>query len=143
MSATLMFKNPLPLVVTAIIATGALRFALTVWGVSDDITKYASMTVIILGAALYYGLRAASYRELLRISYALLIPYMLVEIAAIGYTWSTGRRTIFHAPQYSFGTPIHLHFWGHAAGGLTWEPLSVFMLMAILRALRTRVLARR
>ncbi len=143
MNQTLMFKNPLPLIVAAIIAIGALRFALTVRGVSDDITKYASMTVIILGAALYYGFRAASYRELLWISYALLIPYMLVEIAGIGYAWCTGRSTIFHAPQYSFGTPIHLHFWGHAVGGLTWEPLSVFLLMAILRALRTRVFARR
>jgi hypothetical protein len=56
---------------------------------------------------------------------------MIVEVAALGYTWASGRQTIFHAKEYSFGTPIWGHTLGHLVGGLTWEPLSIFLLMEI------------
>lgn len=63
---------------------------------------------------------------------------MAVELGGIGYTWATGKTTIFHINQYSFGLPVGRHFWGHLVGGLTWEPLSVFAVMLIVRALSTR-----
>ena len=47
---------------------------------------------------------------------------MLVEVIGLGYTWWSGAETIFHAREYSLGTPIGLHFTGHVVGGLTWEP---------------------
>src|SRR5262249_41507817 len=114
---------------------GAIRFALTVSGASDEVTKYASMTAVIFAACLYFGVRSRSYRELLKQAYLLIAPYVLVELAAIGYTWASGRPTIFHQPKSSFNSPIHVHFWGHLIGGLTWEPLSLFVIMAIVRAL--------
>lgn len=119
----------------AIFVAGLARFVLTVAGVSDALAKYASMSAVIFVGCLYFGVRAASFRELLRYAYVLILPYMLVELAGIGYTWATGRPTIFHTPEYSFNSPIHVHFWGHLVGGLTWEPAALFVIMAVVRLL--------
>jgi hypothetical protein len=123
----------------AILGMGLLRFALTVSGVPNEITRYASMTVVILAGCVYFGVRRLPTRELFVASYALILPYMAVEMAALGYTWATGRATIFHAPEYSFGMPMALHFWGHLAGGLTWEPLSLLLVMVLVRAITIRL----
>ena len=120
--------------VVTIVAVGLIRFGLTVSGVPDALSRYASMTVVILAGCVYFGARKLPWRDLLKVSYFLILPYMAVEVAGIGYTWATGRSTIFHADRYSFGLPIQHHFWGHVVGGLTWEPLAVFILMVLVRA---------
>ena len=119
----------------AILLMGLLRFGLTVSGASNEVTRFASMTVVILAGCLYFGTRQLPWRDLARVSYFLILPYMAIEVAALGYTWATGRATIFHAPEHSFGMPIRHHFWGHVVGGLTWEPLSLFLVMLLVRAL--------
>ena len=128
-----MTKNRITGFMVAIVAVGLVRFGLTVSGVPDHVAKYASMTVVIMAGCVYFGTRKLPWRTLLKTSYLLILPYMAVELAGIGYTWSTGRATIFHAPEYSFDLPIDTHFWGHLAGGLTWEPLSLFVVMLIVR----------
>ena len=60
---------------------------------------------------------------------------MAVELFGIGYTWAMGQTTIFHVPQYSLGLDLELHFWGHLVGGLTWEPLPLFVVMLIVHAM--------
>lgn len=116
---------------TAILLVGVVRFGLTVSGTPDGITKYSSMTVVILAGCLYFGAASRSWKQLLAVSYLLILPYMAVELAGIGYTWATGRTTIFHVPQYAFGLDVDLHFWGHLVGGLTWEPLTLFVVMLV------------
>ena len=123
---------------TAILIVGLVRFGLTVSGAPDGIAKYSSMTVVILAGCLYFGVQNLAWRDLARVSYLLALPYVAVELGAIGYTWATEKATIFHSHQYSFGLSIGLHFWGHLVGGLTWEPLSLFVLMLIVRALSRR-----
>ena len=118
----------------AILLVGLVRFGLTVSGAPDEVTKYASMTVVILAGCVYFGAACLSWKELLPVSYLLILPYMAVELGGIGYTWATGKTTIFHVPQYSFGLEVNLHFWGHLVGGLTWEPLSLFVVMLIVHA---------
>ena len=118
----------------AILLVGLVRFSLTVSGAPDEVTKYASMTVVILAGCVYFGAASLSWKELLPVSYLLILPYMAVELGGIGYTWATGKTTIFHVPQYSFGLEVDLHFWGHLVGGLTWEPLSLFVVMLIVHA---------
>ncbi len=128
----------------AILLMGGLRFALTMAGVPNSTTRFASMTAVIFAGTSYFAWTTTGWRERLQAAYALLIPYMLVEVGALGYTWLSGVPTIFHAQEYSFGVRVASHFWGHLIGGLTWEPLSVFILMtliawgrgAILRAIR-------
>jgi hypothetical protein len=118
----------------SIVLVGLVRLGLTVSGTPDEISKYSSMTVVILAGCLYFGAANLSWKELVKVSYLLILPYMAVELGGIGYTWATGKTTIFHVPEYSFEMPVDLHFWGHLVGGLTWEPLSLFIVMLIVRA---------
>jgi hypothetical protein len=122
----------------AIFAVGMLRFALTLAGLPDSQVKYASMTVILIASSVYFAAILDSRKDRLKAAYLLILPYMVIEVSALGYTWATGRSTIFHAPQYSFGTGIGLHTLGHLIGGLTWEPLFGFLMMEIIHALYVR-----
>jgi hypothetical protein len=119
----------------AILLVGLVRFTLTVLGTPDGATRYASMTAVILAGCVFFGASSSSWKELLAVSYFLILPYMAVELFGIGYTWATGTTTIFHTPEYSFGLDLDLHFWGHLVGGLTWEPLSLFIVMFIVHAM--------
>lgn len=115
-----------------IFLVGILRFGLSVSGVTDNVTRYASMTGVILAAIVYFGFKQTGRRQRLAIAYALIAPYMLVEAVGLGFTLMTERATIFHAAPYSLGTSAKVHFWGHIVGGLTWEPLLVFFLISAL-----------
>jgi hypothetical protein len=118
--------------VAAIFLMGVVRFVLTVAALPDTFVKFFSMSVIILAGMLYFAIRTETHKERLKAAYALFFPYMVVEVAALGYTWATGRPTIFHAADYSFGTSIGVHTLGHLVGGLTWEPLGAFVVMEII-----------
>jgi hypothetical protein len=117
--------------IAAIFLMGLLRFVLTTAGVADSTVKFFSMSVILLAGTIYFALHTETHKERLKASYLLFFPYMVVEVAALAYTWATGRQTIFHAAEYSFGTSIGLHTVGHLIGGLTWEPLIAFVIMEV------------
>lgn len=116
----------------AILAVGGFRFALTVSGFEDDIARFASMTAIILAAIVYFAGRTPTRAERIIVAYGLVLPYMIVEIVGLGYTWWSGRETIFHAEPYTLGTSMKVHFFGHLIGGITWEPAIVFLLLSAL-----------
>ena len=121
--------------IAAIVAAGVIRFALSVAGLPNSTVKYASMTVIILAGAVYFALTTPTHNGKLKAAYLLILPYLVVEIVALAYTWITGRGTIFHAPEYSLGYGIAAHTLGHLAGGLSWEPLMIFVVMEIVWAI--------
>ena len=125
-------KTSMKLFMAAVAVMGVLRFALTIARVPDSLVKFASMTVIIIAGTVYFAFASTTHKERLKAAYLLIIPYMIVEVAALGYTWASGRQTIFHAKEYSFGVGVGPHTIGHLVGGLTWEPLSVFVVMEIL-----------
>src|SRR2546430_17704152 len=81
------------------------------------------MTAIMIIGSLYFAIATATHKERLKAAYLLIMPYMTVEVIALGYTWATGHQTIFHAAEYSMGTSIGVHTLGHLFGGFTWEPL--------------------
>jgi hypothetical protein len=110
---------------------GVIRFILTASGLADSTVKYFSMTAVIALGALYFALTTNTHRERLHAAFFLIIPYMIVEVAALAYTWATGHKTIFHSADYSLGLSIVQHTLGHLAGGLTWEPLFVFIFMEL------------
>ncbi len=139
MSAPRISTRPAAAFVVAILFVGLVRLALTASGVPDAVTKYASMTAVILAGCVYFGAAGLAWKQLAVVSYLLILPYMAIELISIGYTWATGRATIFHAPQYSFGMPIAHHFFGHLVGGLTWEPLALLVLMLMVRPLAGRI----
>ena len=119
------------LFVAAIAVMGVIRFALTMAGLSNDVVKFASMTVIMMAGTLYFAVVSTTHKERLKAAYWLVLPYMIIEVAALSYIWITGHQTIFHAQEYSFGVGIRAHTIGHLIGGLTWEPLSMFVVMEI------------
>jgi len=118
--------------IAAIFLMGLLRFVLTIAGLSDAIVKYFSMSAVLIVGTVYFAFCTETHKERLKAAYLLMFPYMVVEVAALGYTWFSGRKTIFHSADYSFGTPIATHTLGHLVGGLTWEPLGAFIVMEIL-----------
>ena len=121
----------------AIAGMGVLRFVLDAAGISKDVVKFFSMTVIILAGALYFAVVRRTHKERLKAAYLLILPYMTIEVLALGYTWASGRQTIFHAKEYSLGYGVAAHTIGHFVGGLTWEPLSLFLLMEIVWGMYT------
>lgn len=131
--------------IAAILAVGAIRFGLTVAGVPDSIVKYASMTVIIMAGAIYFAIIAPTHKERLKAAYLLILPYMTVEVLALAYTWASGRHTIFHTPPYDFGVSMAQHTIGHLIGGMTWEPLMLFVFMEVVWAINytTRLVSTR
>ena len=123
--------------ITAIAAVGAIRFILSVSGLPDSTVKYVSMSVIIMIGTIYFALTTPTHKGRLKDAYLLILPYLVVEVLALSYTWITGHRTIFQADEYSMGFGIAEHTIGHLVGGLTWEPLALFVIMEILWAAQT------
>jgi hypothetical protein len=134
----LLQRSSMRFFMVSIFVMGVIRFVLTFAGYPNSIVKYFSMTAIIMAGTLYFAVATSTHKERLKASYLLILPYMIVEVSALGYVWASGRELIFHAPEYSFGgTPIAAHFFGHLIGGLTWEPLSVFLVMEVVWAIYT------
>src|SRR5207247_5535757 len=117
--------------IAAIAAMGVVRFVLDRHGVPIETVKYFSMTAVMIIGSIYFAVATTTHKERLKAAYLLVMPYMTVEVLALGYTWASGRQTIFHAQEYSFGTSIGAHTIGHFVGGLTWEPLFGFVVMEI------------
>jgi hypothetical protein len=131
----LLNRTSMRICIAAVLAVGGVRFLLTVSGFADSAVRYFSMTVVIAAGFLYFAVATATHKERLKAAYLLVLPYMAVEVAALGYTWVSGRQTIFHSADYSLGFSIGAHTLGHLAGGLTWEPLMIFLMMEIVRVL--------
>jgi hypothetical protein len=134
-------KPAIALFIAAILLVGAVRFALSVSGVPDATVKYVSMSAVIIVGMVYFALTCKTWKERMKAAYLLILPYMLVEGAALGYTVATGNRTIFHAAEYSFGMTPFWHFIGHLVGGVTWEPLGVFVVMQVIGFVASRALS--
>jgi hypothetical protein len=120
--------------IAGVFGMGVIRFILTVIGLPDSTVKYFSMSAVIALGALYFAITTNTHRERLHAAFFLIIPYMIVEVAALAYTWATGHQTIFHSVDYSLGFSIAQHTLVHLAGGLTWEPLFVFLFMEVVWA---------
>jgi hypothetical protein len=116
----------------AIAGMGVLRFILDMSGIPIQVVKFFSMTAIMMVASVYFAIVTTTHKERLKAAYLLVMPYMIIEVLALGYTWASGRQTIFHTAPYSFGVSIGLHTIGHLVGGLTWEPLIGFVAMEII-----------
>ncbi len=125
--------------IAAIAGMGIVRFVLDRAGLPIDVVKYFSMTAIMLIGSIYFAIATTTHKERLKAAYLLVMPYMTIEVLALGYAWASGQQTIFHAREYSFGTTIGKHTIGHFVGGLTWEPLFGFLMMEIIWFGYTRI----
>ena len=65
-------------------------------------------------------------------AYVLFVPYTLIAVPALGYTWITGVPTIFQRHEHSMtGLTIGQHFAVMLIGGFTIEPLAGFAFMSL------------
>jgi hypothetical protein len=117
--------------IAAIAGMGIVRFALDRHGLPVETVKYFSMSAVIFIGTIYFAIATKTHKGRLKDAYLLIMPYMIIEVLALGYTWETGAQTIFHTKEYSFGMPIGAHTIGHLVGGLTWEPLFLFLVMEV------------
>src|SRR5215471_21324688 len=88
----------------AIAVMGVIRFILTISGLPNDVVKYFSMSAVMVVGLIYFAVATTTHKERLKAAFLLVLPYMIIEVLALGYTWVSGRQTIFHAREYSFGT---------------------------------------
>ena len=118
--------------VLTILAVGSLRFVLTLLDVPDRITTYSSITLVILVGLIYFAFACPKWRDRLLAAYLLFVPYTFVEVVTLGYTWVTGRFTIFHRHEHAFGLTVGQHLTAMVIQGLTSGPLVSFLLMSII-----------
>ena len=123
--------------IAAILMVGVIRFAMSVAGLPNSTVKYMSMTAVMLAGAIYFAVTTRTHTERLKDAFLLILPYLTIEVLSLSYTWITGHQTIFHAEEYSLGFDVGYHTIGHLVGGLTWEPLILFVLMEIIWAIYT------
>jgi hypothetical protein len=119
--------------VVAILAVGLTRFSLTMLGVEDRITTFFSISVVIGVGVFYFGLSCERWRDRMTAAYVLFIPYTLIAVAALGYTWITGQPTIFQRHELSMtGLTIGQHFTVMLIGGFSLEPWAAFAVMSLI-----------
>jgi hypothetical protein len=114
------------LIVIAVV--GLLRLALSLAGVSDDATRWLSMTVVALAATIYYGIAVhtkgfGSYRQLLPLLVTQGVVANLIAIVGILISAGTGRPNIFTANEYGGTLSVPFHVGGHVIFGMGVGPL--------------------
>ena len=111
-----------------VVVVGLLRLALSLAGVSDDVTRWLSMTAVAFVGMVYYGIAVhtkgfGSYRQLLPLMVIQSAVAQLIAIIGILITVATGRQNIFTANEYGGTTNPALHIAGHVVGGVIVGPL--------------------
>ena len=125
--------------VAAILVVGTLRFVLTLLGVPDEITTYSSMTGVIVIGMIYFAIACPRWNDRLLAAYVLFLPYTLVEIVTLGYTFVTGNYTIFQRHDHAFGLTVGQHLSAMVIQGLISGPLLTLGLMSGIAWIRWRV----
>ena len=126
--------------VAAILTVGILRVTLSLAGVPDQITTFFSITVVLVAGILYFGITSREWRDRMQAAYVLFVPYTLIAVPALGYTWITGVPTIFQRHEESMtGLTIGQHFTAMLVGGFTIEPLAAFAFMSLITFIAVRV----
>src|SRR5262245_35787325 len=87
--------------IAAILIVGVLRVTMSLAGVADSITTFFSISVVILAGMIYFGIVCREWRDRLLAAYALFVPYTIIGVLALGYTWITGVPTIFQRHELS------------------------------------------
>jgi len=75
--------------VAAILIVGFLRVTLTLSGVPDRFTTFFSISVVIAVSMIYFGVTCRQWRDRVLAAYVLFVPYTLIAVPALGYTWVT------------------------------------------------------
>jgi hypothetical protein len=130
------------LIVTAVV--GLLRLALSLAGVSDDATRWLSMTAVAVVAMIYYAVAVhtsgfGSYRQLLPLLVIQSAVAQLIAIVGIAISAATGKANIFTANEYGGQLNPALHIGGHVVGGMIVGPLIAWAIASLVMLITKKV----
>jgi len=126
---------------------GLARLGLSLSGTPNSTTRWASMTILMWIAVIYFSVRIhttgfGSYRQLLVICAMLNLPTQFISILGIVIAIATGTDNVFSAPEFSFGVG---GTWGHVAAhvfiGSIIGSLAYWLIGSIVLAVTRKVAA--
>jgi len=128
----------------AIVVVGLLRLALSLAGVSDHATRWASISVVGLIGTVYYGVAVhtsgfGSYRQLLPLHVIQGIVAAAIVIAGILISAATGKANIFTAPEYGGTMSVPMHVGGHVLAGILIGPLVGWAVSSLIMLITKKV----
>jgi hypothetical protein len=111
-----------------IVVVGLARLLLSLAGVSTDVVRFFSMTVLAIAGVFYYGIRVpttgfGSYRHLLPLLVIQSVVANLIVISGILISRFTYRPNVFTAPEFGGVMRTRWHILGHVAFGMIVAPL--------------------
>ena len=130
------------LIVTAVV--GILRLVLSLAGVSDDATRWLSMTAVGVVAMVYYAITVhtsgfGSYRQLLPLMVIQSTVAQLIAIVGIVISAATGKANIYTANEYGGTLNPALHIGGHVIGGMIVGPLIAWAVASLIMFITKKV----
>lgn len=114
------------LIVIAVV--GILRLVLSLAGVPDSAAKWVSISVVVLGTTVWYGIAVhthgfGTYRHLLPLHVIMGVVAQGIVIVGILISAATGRQNIFTANEYGGTLSVPMHIGGHVLAALIVGPL--------------------
>jgi hypothetical protein len=127
-----------------IVVVGLARLLLSLAGVSNDVVKFFSMTVVAIAGVFYYGIRVpttgfGSYRHLLPLLVIQSVAANLIAIAGILISRFSHRPNVFTAPEFGGAARTRWHILGHVGIGMIVAPLVLWAVAAIVMWVTKRV----
>jgi hypothetical protein len=106
-----------------ILVVGLARLFLSLAGVSIDVVKFLSMTVVALAAIFYYGIRVhtsgfGTYKHLLPLLFIQNVLANTIAIVGILIARFSGHPNVFTAPEFGGTTRARWHILGHVGIGM-------------------------
>ena len=130
----------------AIGVVGLAKLAMSLAGVSNDATKWLSLTALTSAAVLYYGVRVhtsgfGSYKQLVPLIFNQNVLAQGIIAAGIVIAIATGRDNVFTAPEYSPSADgkTWLHVGAHLLLGTTVGTLLSWLIASLVMWVTKRV----
>ncbi len=127
-----------------IIVVGLARLVLSLAGVSTDVVKFLSMTVIAIAGVFYYGIRVhttgfGTYKHLLPLLYVQSITANIIAITGILISRLTHQPNVFTAPEFGGTQRTRWHILGHVVFGMILAPLVLWLVAALVMWITKKV----
>jgi len=127
-----------------ILVVGLARLFLSLAGVSNDVVKFFSMTVVGIAGVFYYGIRVpttgfGSYKHLLPLLFIQSVLANTIAIVGILIARFTHRANVFTAPEFGGETRTRWHILGHVGIGMILAPLVFWLVAALVMWVTKRV----
>jgi hypothetical protein len=123
-------------ILALILVVGLARLVLSLAGVSNDVVKFFSMTVIGIAGVFYYGIRVPTtgfggYKHLLPLLFIQNVLANAIAIVGILIARFSQHPNVFTAPEFGGATRARWHILGHVGIGMILAPLVLWLVAAL------------